>query len=190
VNEWNSQQDPEPEMPVEMKAPGSTAALMPRVYEELRRLARGHMAVEHGPQTLTATALVHEAWLQLGSDSIWANRRHFFGAAAEAMRRILIMRAREKNAAKRGSGALRVPLEGVEIIAEAPDEELLAVNDALDRFTEVDGLAAEIVRLRYFAGLTWPELAALLEMPERDLRRQWEFARAWLRNEISEARKP
>jgi RNA polymerase sigma factor (TIGR02999 family) len=155
------------------------------MYEELRRLARGHMAQEHGLQTLTATALVHEAWLQLGSGVQWQSRRHFFGAAAEAMRRILIARAREKQAVKRGAGAQRVPLEDLEIMAESPDEELLAVHEALDKLRAEDALAAEIVMLRYFAGLTWPELAEVLETGERDLRRQWQFARDWLHAEIS-----
>ena len=141
-------------------------------------------------QTLTATALVHEAWLKLDGDGMakWESRRHFFGAAAQAMRRILINRARGKSRLKRGGGELvRVPLESVgeddaAIVCPMPDDELLALDDALDRLASVDPLAGEIVRLRFFAGLTWPEISELMEMPERELNRQWAFARAWLRD--------
>ena len=152
------------------------------VYEELRRLARGHMAAESGPQTLTATALVHEAWLRVegGGERQWESRRHFFGAAAEAMRRILIGRARQKLAAKRGVRAEHTPLEDLDIPAPSPDEELLAVHDVLDQLTSEDALAGEIVRLRYFAGLAWAEISELTGLSERDLQRQWHFARTWL----------
>ena len=133
-------------------APLAAADLLPVIYEELRRLARGHMARESGPQTLTATALVHEAWLRVSGEEkdarLWQNRRHFFGAAAESMRRILIDRAREKLAAKRGGGAERVPIDSAEIVAESPDEELLAVHEALAKLTAEDALAGEIVSLR------------------------------------------
>lgn len=178
---------PDPPHPESESAPASSASedWLPLVYDELRRLARGHMAQERGLQTLTATALVHEAWLQLGNGVHWESRRHFFGAAGEAMRRILIGRAREKMAIKRGAGAERVSLENLDIVAEAPDEELLAVHEALEKLRVEDALAAEIVTLRYFAGLTWPQLAELLETGERDLRRQWQFARDWLHAEIS-----
>lgn len=178
---------PEPSDPESETAPGSSASedWLPLVYDELRRLARGHMAQERGLQTLTATALVHEAWLQLGNGVHWEGRRHFFGAAGEAMRRILIGRAREKLAIKRGAGAARVPLEDLEIVAESPDEELLAVHEALEKLRTEDAPAAEIVTLRYFAGLTWPEMAEVLETGERELRRQWQFARDWLHAEIS-----
>ncbi len=166
--------------------------LLPVVYEELRRLARRHMARESGPQTLTATALVHEAWLRVSGDAVevrmWQNRRHFFGAAAEAMRRILIDRAREKRAAKRGGGAERVSMDEAEIAADSPDEELLAVHDALAKLTAQDALAGEIVSLRYFAGLKWEEIADITGMSERDLQRQWHFARTWLHAEISAMR--
>ena len=164
--------------------------LLPVVYDELRRLARGHMAAESGPQTLTATALVHEAWLRVSADgdAQWQNRRHFFGAAAEAMRRILIDRAREKMAAKRGARADHAAVEDLEIIAPSPDEELLAVNDALAKLTAEDALAGEIVSLRYFAGLAWAEISDVTGLSERDLGRQWEFARKWLHAEISAER--
>ena len=172
--------------------PGSSPAeeLLPKLYDELRQMARGQMARESGGQTLTATALVHEAWLRVSKagGTEWESRRHFFGAAAQAMRRILMNRARDKARLKRGGGGMeRVPLEAVgeddtAIIAPAPDEELLAVDEALDRLTAEDPAAGEIVRLRYFAGLTWPEISELTGMSERELNRQWAFARAWLRD--------
>ncbi len=173
--------------------PGSSSAeLLPWLYDELRQMARGHMAGECGAHTLTATALVHEAWLRVSKDDHpqWENRRHFFGAAAQAMRRILINRARDKARLKRGGGgAERVPLEAVgedhtAIIAPAPDAELLAVDEALDRLTAEDPAAGEIVRLRFFAGLTWPEISELTGMSERELNRQWAYARAWLRDAV------
>ena len=173
-------------------ARAASADLLPVIYEELRRLARGHVARESGPQTLTATALVHEAWLRVSGGEkdarLWQNRRHFFGAAAEAMRRILIDRAREKLAAKRGGGAERVRIEDAEIVAESPDEELLAVHEALAKLAAEDALAGEIVSLRYFAGLKWEEIAELTGMSERDLQRQWHYARTWLHAEISAMR--
>ena len=173
-------------------APLASCDLLPVIYDELRRLARGHMARESGPQTLTATALVHEAWLRVSGDAVevrmWQNRRHFFGAAAEAMRRILIDRAREKRAAKRGGGAERVPMDEVEIVADSPDDELIAVHDTLAKLTAQDALAGEIVSLRYFAGLKWQEITELTGMSERDLQRQWHFARTWLHAEISAMR--
>ena len=173
-------------------APLASDDLLPLIYEELRRLARGHIARESGPQTLTATALVHEAWLRVSGDAVevrrWQNRRHFFGAAAEAMRRILIDRAREKLAAKRGGGAERVPIEDAKIAADSPDDELFAVHDALAKLTGQDALAGEIVSLRYFAGLKWEEIAELTGISERDLQRQWHFARTWLHAEISAMR--
>ena len=173
-------------------ARAASADLLPVIYEELRRLARGHVARESGPQTLTATALVHEAWLRVSGGEkdarLWQNRRHFFGAAAEARRRILIDRAREKLAAKRGGGAERVRIEDAEIVAESPDEELLAVHEALAKLTAEDALAGEIVSLRYFAGLKWEEIVKLTGMSERDLQRQWHYARTWLHAEISAGR--
>ncbi len=169
--------------------PASAAALLTEVYEELRRLARGHMAAESGPQRLTATALVHEAWLRVSKhgEPQWESRRHFFGAAAQAMRRILLNRARDKKRIKRGGEEReRVRLEEVDVIAPAPDEELLAVDDALARLAAEDPALAEIVSLRYFAGLKWAEIAELTGQPERELNRQWAFARAWLRAEITQ----
>ena len=164
--------------------------MLPLLYEELRRMARGQMARESGAQTLTATVLVHEAWLRVSKDdgAQWENRRHFFGAAAEAMRRILIDRARRKSADKRGARAEHVPVDDVEIEAPSPDDELLAVHEALDALTAEDALAGEIVRLRYFAGLAWAEISDLTGLPERDLQRQWQFARVWLHDAITRLR--
>ena len=171
-------------------APLASDDLLPVVYDELRRLARGHMAAESGPQTLTATALVHEAWLRVSADGgkQWQNRRHFFGAAAEAMRRILIDRAREKMAAKHGARAEHTSVEDLGIIAPSPDDELLAVHDALAKLAAEDALAGESVTLRFFAGLAWAEISDITGLPERDLGRQWQYARRWLHAEISGAR--
>jgi RNA polymerase sigma factor (TIGR02999 family) len=166
---------------------GPGGDLQPGLYEEMLRLARGQMAREQGPQTLTATALVHEAWLRVerGTERRWESRRHFFGAAAEAMRRILIERARRKLADKRGARAEHLPLDEVEVVADAPAEELLAVHEALDALTAEDALAGEIVRLRYFAALPWAEIAELTGLSERELNRQWSYARAWLHAALS-----
>ncbi|MES2709571.1 MAG: ECF-type sigma factor [Verrucomicrobiota bacterium] len=167
--------------------------LLPVVYEELRRLARGKMAGENGPQTLSATALVHEAWLRIstlqGSQPEWRSRRHFFGAAAEAMRRILIERARARRRIKRGRGFERVDMQEAELAAPAADEEILEVDEALEALTAEDPAAAEIVSLRYFAGLKWQEIAEMTGLTERGLHRQWEYARAWLRAWILENRR-
>lgn len=176
--------------PATPKEPVSSSQLLPLVYDELRRLARGQMVGEYGPQTISATVLVHEAWLRVSRDKeqCWESRRHFLGAAAQAMRCVLINRARDKKRLKRGGeDAERVDLEALgdmdaALVFDAPDEELLAVDEALDRLTAEDALAGEIVRLRYFAGLTWPEIAEVTGMSERDLNRQWAFARAWLRD--------
>lgn len=165
------------------------ADLLPLVYEELRRLARGRIAGEAGPLTLSATALVHEAWLRVGgAEKTWNSRRHFFCAAAEAMRRILIERARAKLRQKRGGGAEHVAVEDCEIIAPMPDDELLAVDDALERLRAEDALAGEIVALRCFAGLKWSEISELTGLSERDLGRQWDYARAWLHAAVTEGR--
>jgi RNA polymerase sigma factor (TIGR02999 family) len=158
--------------------------LIPVVYEELRKLARGQMACESGPQTLSATALVHEAWLRVGSEVRWQSRRHFFGAAAEAMRRILIERARAKARLKRGGEFERVDFEDVEIEAQTAGENVLALDEALAKLMREDPDVAEIVSLRYFAGLKWTEIAEMTGLTERDLNRQWEYARAWLRAEM------
>lgn len=158
--------------------------LVPLVYTELRRIAAAKMAREQPGQTLQATALVHEAWLRLGNDG-FENRAHFFGAAAEAMRRILVERARRKSAAKRGAGAEHCNIDELEIAAPLEgDGELLAVNDALDRLAVYDSRKAELVKLRYFAGLSFEEAAEVLGISVRTAARDWDFARAWLHREI------
>lgn len=166
----------------------SASALLPEVYDDLRRLARG-MVAGNAQQTLTATALVHEAWLRVSKDDEprWENRRHFFGAAAQAMRRILINRARDKHRLKRGGNHERVDLDDVEIAAPVPEEDLLALNDALDRLAKAEPFLAELVGLRYFVGLKWQEIAEMTGVEERELHRQWTFVRAWLKAEIKGA---
>ena len=161
-----------------------SSELISQVYEELRHIARRQMAGESGPQTLSATALVHEAWLRVGGEVRWQSRRHFFGAAAEAMRRILIDRARAKARIKRGGDWERSDLDGIEIAAPTTGEELLLLTEALEKLKQEDPMAAEIVSLRYFAGLKWGEIAEMTGLSERELGRQWEYARAWLRSEI------
>jgi RNA polymerase sigma factor (TIGR02999 family) len=161
--------------------------LLPLVYAELRRLAAARMANEPPGQTLQPTALVHEAWLRLaGNDgqAQFQNRAHFFGAAAEAMRRILIDRARRKKALRHGGGQQRLNVDDVEISTPADDEELLAVNDALDRLAAVDARKAGLVKLRYFVGMTLEETASALGISEPTAKRWWVYARAWLFREI------
>jgi RNA polymerase sigma factor (TIGR02999 family) len=160
--------------------------LLPLVYEELRKLAAHRMGNEAPGQTLQPTALVHEAWLRLvGSENPkFEGRAHFFGAAAEAMRRILIDRARRKKAARHGGGQQRVNLEEVDVSAVTEDDRLLAINDALDKFAAQDKFKADLVKLRYFAGLTIEEAARTLGISEPTAKRYWTYARAWLYNEI------
>ncbi len=160
--------------------------LLPLVYEELRKLAAAKMAREAAGQTLQPTALVHEAWLRLGGDaqSSWQGRAHFFGAAAEAMRRILIDRAR-KRAVRRPSGlATPEELHESRIEIQAPNDELLAVHEALDGLAAVDTNAAELVKLRHFVGMTLPEAAEALDLSLRSAERLWTFSRAWLRDAL------
>lgn len=167
--------------------PKAADELLPLVYQELRRLAAHKMASEAPGHTLQPTALVHEAWLRLvGNDgeAQFQNRAHFFGAAAEAMRRILIDRARRKKALRHGGGQQRLDVEDIEIPAPADDDEMLAVNDALDRFAALDAQKAELVKLRYFAGLTIEESAQVLKISEPTVKRWWAYARAWLFREI------
>ena len=160
--------------------PHSGDALMEVVYEELRRIARVKMQNEQPGQTLQATALVHEAWLRLG-DGEFNNRPHFFAAAAEAMRRILVERARRKARVKHGAGAEHCEIGEVEIIAPVADAgELLAVNEALDQLALHDARKAELVKLRYFAGLTFEEAAEALGISVPTAKRDWAYARAWL----------
>jgi len=160
--------------------------LLPLVYEELRKLAAHKMANEAPGQTLQPTALVHEAWLRLvGTENPqFEGRGHFFAAAAEAMRRILIDRARQKLSLKRGAGAARVNLEDLEVASAADDDTLLAVDEALTKLAGEDPDSAEFIKLRFFAGMTNDEAAQAFGIPERTARRHWSFARAWLFREI------
>lgn len=169
------------------KQSGGSTALLTVIYEELRRMAAGRMADERAGHTLQPTALVNEAYLRLvGSDQNWANRRHFFGAAAEAMRRILIESARRKQAAKRGAGASITEFR--EAIHDLPqdDRKLLEVHEVLDALEAEDPPRAEVVKLRFFVGLTVPEIAALQRVSERTVARHWELAKVWLVRAIRE----
>jgi len=156
--------------------------LFPLVYEELHRIAAAKMAYEAPGQTLQPTALVHEAWLRLGGDAQppWQNRAHFFSAAAEAMRRILIDIARRKLQVKRGGGLERVEFHNLPIVLPVDDEKLLEVNDVLDLLEREDPRKAEIVKHRCFTGLNNQQIAALLDLNERTVRRQWELAKVRL----------
>ena len=158
--------------------------LMSAVYAELRQIAGAKMAREQPGHTLQPTALVHEAWLRLGEQT-FENRAHFFSAAAEAMRRILVDRARRVAREKHGGGAEHVDLADLQIAAPLADgEELLAVHDALDRLVEHDPRIAQLVKLRYFAGLTFEDTAEVLGVSVRTAKRDWSYARAWLHREI------
>lgn len=156
--------------------------LLPLVYEELRKLAAARMANESPNQTLQPTALVHEAWLRLtGNENVkWAGRAHFFGAAAEAMRRILIDNARRKHALRHGGGQARLNINEIEIAAPARPDELLAVSDALEKLAALDKPKAELVKLRYFMGLTLEESAQILGISVPTAKRWWSYARASL----------
>ena len=166
--------------------PVAADQLLVLVYSELRRLAAAKMSREAPGQTLQPTALVHEAWLRLGGDGQrWENRAHFFGAAAEAMRRILIDRARRKLAARHGGGQQRLDADEIEIAAPTKDDgELLAVHEALDQLAAHDPRKADLVKLRYFAGLTIEEAAGILGISAPTAKRDWTYARAWLFREI------
>ncbi len=159
--------------------------LLPLVYQELRKLAAHKMASESPGQTLQPTALVHEAWLKLvGQENRkWQDRNHFFAAAAEAMRRILVDNARRKRTLRHGGGQRRVELDDVKLVVEN-DDHLLAVNDALEKFAAKDKQKADLVKLRYFVGMTIGEAAALLGISEGTAKRHWAYARAWLYTEI------
>ncbi len=162
--------------------------LLPLVYDELRRLAASRINRERTPQTLQATALVHEAFLRLVDTSTiqqWKTRGHFFGAAAEAMRRILIEKARRKERIKHGGEVVREDLDLLEIEAASPREDLIAIDAALTKLQAVDATAAELVQLRYFAGLTIAETAAAMDISPRTADRVWVFAKAWLHREVS-----
>jgi RNA polymerase sigma factor (TIGR02999 family) len=161
--------------------------LLPLVYSELRRMAAHKMANEPAGHTLQPTALVHEAWLKLVDSPArsWQNRAHFFGAAAEAMRRLLIARARRKHAQRRGAGAAHLDVDELEIASPIPPKRMLALDEALNRFAAVEPQQAELVKLRYFVGLRIEEVAEVLGISEATAKRWWNYARAWLFNEIS-----
>ncbi|MBA3484607.1 MAG: sigma-70 family RNA polymerase sigma factor [Pirellulales bacterium] len=172
---------------IEHGDPSAAELLLPLVYDELRRLAASKLANEKPGQTLEATALVHEAYIRLvgtAQSPHWNSRAHFFGAAAEAMRRILVDSARHRARGKHGGGRFRDTLSPSEIIAPEVSEDLLALDGALERLLEQDSQAGELVKLRYFAGLTIPQAAELLGVSPRKADYLWSFARAWLRREM------
>jgi RNA polymerase sigma factor (TIGR02999 family) len=169
---------------VELGDPNATAQLLPLVYDELRKLAAAKMARERPDHTLDATALVHEAYIRLVGNRAYADHRHFFRVAAEAMRQILIDRARHHRRARYGGDRQRVPLNEREPVVEAQPDELLALDDALERFAVVDPLKAELVKLRYFGGLSEQEAADTLGISRATASRYWMYARAWLINAI------
>jgi len=166
--------------------PHAAERLLPEVYGELRRIAARMMAAEPPGRTLQSTALVHEAWLRLtaGREQRWENRAHFFGAAAEAMRRILVERARRRAALRHGGGQTRVDVDEIEIAVSVPDDELLGLHEALDKLAALDPRKAELVKLRYFTGLEVAAAAELLGISEATAHRDWQHARAWLQCEI------
>ena len=171
---------------VEQGDPKAADALLNLLYDELRKLARSKMAQEAPGQTLQPTALVHEAWLRLigSSNRKFESRAHFFSAAAEAMRRILIDRARRKLTVRHGGQFERVDLDELELVVEQTDEQLLAVHEVLDKFSREHPAQAEVVKLRYFAGMTNEEVAQVLGVSVATVKNYWTFARAWLFQEI------
>jgi RNA polymerase sigma factor (TIGR02999 family) len=167
----------------------SAEELLPLVYQKLREVAAEKMARERGGQTLQATALVHEAWLRVGGEAQgWQNRWHFFGAAAEAMRRILIDRARSKGAERNGGKLVRVDLDEAEIAAPVEESEIFEIHESLDLLAAQHPQWAELVKLRYFVGLTIPETADVLGISTPTAERHWAMARVWLFREISRRR--
>jgi RNA polymerase sigma factor (TIGR02999 family) len=164
--------------------------LLPMVYEELRRLAAARMARESAGQTLQPTALVHEAWVRLIEDGsrTWENRAHFFGAASEAMRRILIDRARRRARVKHGSGQRPLDISELELAAETPDESILLVDEALEELKKESPETAQVVVLKFYGGLTNEEIVQISGSSDRTVRRQWNYAKAWLFNRIQKRR--
>jgi RNA polymerase sigma factor (TIGR02999 family) len=165
---------------------GASDRLLDLVYDDLRRVAAGRMALEAAGHTLQPTALVHEAWLRLGGDRQpnWQNRAHFFGAAAEAMRRILVDNARRKNRLRHGGALHRIEWTNFDIASLEDDDEVLALNEALANLAQHDPIGAKLVELRFFAGLSNKEAAATLGLAERSAKRTWAYARAWLKKEL------
>ena len=162
--------------------------LLPLVYEELRRLAAARMAGQSAGQTIQATALVHEAWLRLfdGNASVWQNRAHFFRAAAQAMRQILVERARSKLSHKRGCRPEYVSIDDVDVADEMPEERIVLVDEALERLQKKDAELAQVVMLKFFIGLTNAEVAEMTGVTERTVQNKWTFAKAWLLKNIQE----
>lgn len=168
---------------IERGGPRAAEHLLPLVYEELRKLASHKVALEAPGQTLTATSLVHEAYLRLvgnGPEPQWNSRGHFFAAAAEAMRRLLVEQARRKHRARHGGGQIRIDLENLDVEAQQVSGDLLALDEALQRLTAEEPTTAEVVKLRYFAGLTAEQTAASLDISLRTANRHWAYAKAWL----------
>lgn len=168
---------------------GASEKLLPLVYDELRKLAGQRLAQENPGQTLQATALVHEAFLRLvdvDQAPEWENRGHFFAAAAEAMRRLLVENARRKNRQKRGGDLQRISLDAAEPQLAGPSEDLVALDEALDRLAAQDPIKAEVVKLRFFAGLTMPEIAKTLDISLGTVERHWTYARTWLYAELAD----
>jgi RNA polymerase sigma factor (TIGR02999 family) len=162
--------------------------VLPLVYSELRKLAARKLEREAPGHTLQATALVHEAYLRLVDTAkvqSWNSRGHFFAAAAEAMRRILVENARQKKRHRKSGQGRRLDLHNIELVEEAPPQDLLALDEALERFTRKDAVAAQLVKLRFFVGLTMQQAAAALGLPLRTAERNWAYARAWLHREVS-----
>ena len=179
VSEWARSVEP-------VEEPQAAEKFLPLVYDELRRLAAHRMAAQPSDHTLQATALVHEAYLRLlgHGDHTWQNRRHFFAAAAEAMRHILVDRARRKAAVRHGGGQARLNLDDVLVASAVSDEAIMQVNDALEKLALHDATTAELVKLRFFAGLTLAQAGELLGFSERTAKRTWAYARAWLYQEL------
>lgn len=176
----------------EQRDPQGAAQLLPLMYEELRRSAAQKLAHQPPGQTLQPTALVHEAFLKLLADPTrtWENRRHFFAAASEAMRHILVDRARRKAAVRHGGRLTRVDLMEVNLASDSTEDSVLALNDALERLAEHDAEAAELVRLRFFGGFTFAQAAELLGVSERTAKRTWTYARAWLFEQMRAGERP
>ncbi|HKY31037.1 MAG TPA: ECF-type sigma factor [Candidatus Polarisedimenticolia bacterium] len=167
---------------------GALDSLLPLVYERLRRMARARLRSERPGHTLQTTALVHEAYLRLvGAEIPWKDRVHFYGAAAQAMRRILVDHARARSATRRGGGAARLPLEAALDVAAAAPEQLLRLDEALKSLERHDARKSRLVELHYFGGLTLEELALATETPPRTIEREMRLARAWLRREAASA---
>lgn len=181
---------PPNEVPLQPAGEVGLQSLIPQVYDELRRVAQAHMNAERGNHTLSATAVVHEAYLRLAAprDLPWRHRAHFYAAAAEAIRRILVDHARGRGRAKRGAGRSPVNLEA---LAELPGRnaepgvDFIALDEAISRLKEQDARAAEVVRLRYFAGLSFADAAEMLNISEKTAKNDWAFAKAWLARELA-----